>query len=176
MQKINKGKEPEKLTRWKHRNPTNCYKNLTEKERQSIRQICLKEQYYLCAYCCYSISMEDSHNEHIQPQSIESKQTLNFHNIVASCEKPNQCGKAHGKKIMSLTPLMIECETELKYYLSGKVKGTTERATNTINILNLGDGNKALINKRKQLVDALIYRYGERPENCNYWMMICYKY
>ena len=128
MRKIIKGEEPEELNQWKRRNPKSCYTNLTEKERRPIRQACLKEQYYLCAYCCYSISMEDSHNEHIQPQDVAPKQTLNFHNIVASCEKSNQCGIAHDKKDILLTPLMAECETELKYYLSGKVKGITERA------------------------------------------------
>jgi len=59
---------------------------------------------------------------------------------------------------------MPECEKELKFYISGEVKGITTRATDTIQILNLGNDNKALINKRKQLVDALIFMHGEYPE------------
>ncbi len=165
MRTIIKGKEPEELSQWKRRNLKGCcYTDLNKEERRSIRQACLKEQYYLCAYCCYSIGMEDSHNEHIQPQSVASEQTLNFHNIVASCDESNQCGKKHKNKIISLTPLMAECETELEYYLSGRVKGITERAIDTIAVLNLGDDNNALINKRKTMVEALIYTHGEYPE------------
>lgn len=112
-----------------------------------------------------AIALENSHNEHIQPQKRASNtQTLDFHNIVASCNEPKQCGKAHEAENIPLTPLMAECETELKFYLSGQVKGITTRATETINLLNLGDGNKALTNKRKQLVETLIFNW-DSPEN-----------
>jgi len=164
VQKIVKRNEPEKLTQWKRHHPNGHYQDLHQEERQAIRQASLKEQYYLCAYCCCRIDEENSHNEHVQPQQIAPKQTLNFHNIVASCNKSEQCGKAHGAKTIPLTPLMDECETELKFYLSGKVEGLTERAIESINILNLGDGNKGLINKRKQLVETLIYQW-DSPEN-----------
>jgi len=164
VRKIVKGEEPEELSQWKRRHPNKSYKDVTEVERRAIRQAGLNEQYYLCAYCCYSINEDNSHNEHIHPQHVAPNQTLEFHNIVASCNEPKQCGEAHGAKIIPLTPLMPECETELKFYLSGKVKGLTERATDTINLLNLGDGNKALINKRKQLVDALIFGCGSSPD------------
>ena len=164
MQKIVKGSEPTELSQWKRRYPNGHYYDLSKVERQAIRQACLEEQCYVCAYCCYSINEENSHNEHIQAQKVAPNQTLDFHNIVASCNKPKQCGEAHGVKIIPLTPLMAECETEIKFYLSGEVKGMTTRATDTIKILNLGNGNKALINKRKQLVDALIYQW-DSPEN-----------
>jgi len=165
VRKIVKGNEPKKLSQWKRRHPNGCYQNLSRVERQAIRQACLEEQYYVCAYCCYRIDEENSHNEHIQPQHVAPNQTLDFHNIVASCNKSKQCGEAHEAKVIPLTPLMDECETELKFYLSGKVKGITKRATDTINLLNLGDGNKALINKRKQLVDALIFGCGASPDD-----------
>lgn len=55
MRKIIKGSEPTELSQWKRYNPNKRYQNLTKVERQAIRQACLEEQYYLCAYCCYSI-------------------------------------------------------------------------------------------------------------------------
>ncbi|MEN8215065.1 MAG: hypothetical protein ABFS56_01540 [Pseudomonadota bacterium] len=61
-------------------------------ERQAIRDSCLEEQYYLCAYCCQRIDDKNSHNEHIQAQSVAPNQMLNFHNIVASCNQSKQCG------------------------------------------------------------------------------------
>ncbi|MEN8216649.1 MAG: retron system putative HNH endonuclease [Pseudomonadota bacterium] len=162
MQKIVKGNEPKKLSDWKRLHPKGKYQDLSKIERQAIREKCLNEQYYLCAYCCQHIDDKKSHNEHIQAQHVAPNQTLNFHNIVASCNEYKQCGNAHGAKRISLTPLMSECETELEFNLSGHVKGLTPRATDTIDILNLD--NKELIHTRKQLVKRLIFMHGERPE------------
>lgn len=164
MRKILKGNEPSELSSWKRHHPNGEYKDLNHIERQAIRESCLKEQYNLCAYCCQRIDDKNSHNEHIQPQHVAPNQTLNFDNIVASCNKLKQCGEAHEAKRIPLTPLMPECETELEYSISGRVKGITERAADTIDILNLGDGNKALIEARKQLLETLIFTHGEHPE------------
>jgi hypothetical protein len=37
-------------------------------------------------------------------------------------------GGAHGSQPLPLTPLMPECETELRFKFSGRVEGLTERA------------------------------------------------
>jgi hypothetical protein len=50
---------------------------------------------------------------------------------------------------------MPECEVELKFYLSGKVEGETERASEVIEVLGLD--NKAIREERRRLVDNLIY-------------------
>jgi uncharacterized protein (TIGR02646 family) len=164
VRKIVKGSEPKTLSHWKRHNPNGKYQDLSKVERQAIRNACLEEQYYLCAYCCQGIVDKNSHNEHIQAQHVAPNHTLNFDNIVASCNKVKQCGEAHKVKSLPLTPLMPECETELEFSLSGRVKGITARATETINILNLGDGNKALIETRKQLLYELIFTHSEHPE------------
>jgi hypothetical protein len=99
---------------------------------------------------------------------VAPKRTLDFGNIVASCKAPRQCDAAHGSQVFELTPLMPECETEMRFKLSGRVEGTTHRAVVAIRVLNLGDteeNNKALVEKRKQLVDALIWHnYRASPE------------
>lgn len=62
---------------------------------------------------------------------------------------------------------MSECETELRFKLSGRVEGLSERATTAIQVLNLGDHerhNKALIGKRKQLSDLLLWTNGVNPD------------
>ena len=56
---------------------------------------------------------------------------------------------------------MPECETEIKFYLNGQVKFISDRAEQAIKIL--GINNKGLINKRKELINALIYTIGEKP-------------
>ncbi|WP_293129471.1 hypothetical protein [Microcoleus sp. bin38.metabat.b11b12b14.051] len=61
---------------------------------------------------------------------------------------------------------MAECETELRFKISGRVEGLSDRATTTIQVLNLGDNeknNRALIEKRKQLSNALLWKYYGDP-------------
>lgn len=170
MRKINKGNEPEELTKFKNNHSSANYNDLTQTERQAIRLACSQEQFYLCSYCCRRITGEntDTMNEHVEAQDSVPNRTLDFTNIVASCKTPKQCDASHGAQELPLTPLMIECETELRFKLSGRVEGCTERACDTIRVLNLGDyekNNKRLIEMRRQLVDQLIFtRYGS-PEN-----------
>ncbi|MEN9657854.1 MAG: hypothetical protein RL571_1319 [Pseudomonadota bacterium] len=164
MRKIIKSTAPAALTRWKRDHPKGKYAETDYTVRQEIRVAALKEQYYLCAYCCQSITEpiteKNCHNEHIEAQAFAPKRTLDFDNIVASCNAKHQCGEGHGSQALLLTPLMDECETELKFYISGEVEGLTERAKDAIRILNLGDStstNRQLIEKRKQLIDGFIW-------------------
>lgn len=171
LQKITKrvGFEPPNLKQWKRRNPQGTYKSLAAEVRIGIRTECLKEQFYLCAYCCQSISglNNDCMNEHVDAQQISPQRTLDFTNIVASCTARKQCDHAHKSQPLPLTPLMGECETELEFKLSGRVIGKSERAAEAIKVLNLGDteqNNRGLIEKRKQLVDILLFKNGVDPD------------
>ncbi len=166
MRKIHKGQEPESLEQWKRANPQQRYNNLPHTERQSIRAACLEEQYGLCAYCCHGITVDSAHNEHVETQDSAPNRTLYFSNIVASCNHSKQCGDAHKSQLLPLSALMEECETELKFYLSGAVEGLTTRAQKTIAVLNLGDtrtNNLALFNARKTLIESLLFTQGIEP-------------
>lgn len=167
MRKITKrsGYEPKSLTAWKRRNPNGNYQDLSDMERQTIRSECTQEQFYLCAYCCKNISGErsDTMNEHVVARRTAPNRGLDFTNIVASCKTPDQCDDSHGSQFLPLTPFMQECETELKFSLSGKVAASTDRAQQIINTLNLGDdlqNNKGLIEQRKILVQSLLLANG----------------
>ena len=173
MRTINKGSEPPCLTEWKRKNPRGVYKDLDSTEeginiRASIRECSLDEQFYLCAYCCQRIPNIDAcHNEHLEAQSTNPIRTLDFSNIVVSCNTSNQCGHAHKSQHLPLTPLMVECETELRFKISGRVEGLSERAIVTIQVLNLGNhekNNRALIEKRKQLSNVLLWTNGIDPD------------
>ncbi|NJN74833.1 MAG: TIGR02646 family protein [Limnothrix sp. RL_2_0] len=168
MRTISKGAEPSNLTAWKRINPHGRYNQLTEDIRRIIRQHALEEQFYLCAYCCQRIQdIDDCHNEHVEAQNLNPGRTLDFSNIVASCNTRNQCGDAHKSQHLPLTPLMAVCETELRFKISGRVEGLTNRASDTIQVLNLGDhekNNRTLIEKRKQLSNALLWTNGINPD------------
>lgn len=163
MRKINKDSEPESLRQWKRRHPHGHYDQLDKETRRALRQSLLTEQFYLCAYCCQKIAdIDECHNEHLLPRGTHAQNSLDYQNLIASCNTPQQCGDAHGHQALALTPLMDACETELQFMLSGRVQGRTQRAEDCINTLNLG--HKALIEKRKQLVAALLWENGCEPE------------
>jgi uncharacterized protein (TIGR02646 family) len=172
MRTIKKGTEPPSLSAWKREKPHDQYNQLTgdlgADVRRTIRQYALKEQFYLCAYCCQSIKDIDAcHNEHVEAQRLNPIRTLDFTNIVASCNTENQCGKAHKSQFLPLTPLMPECETELKFKISGRVEGLSDRAITSIQVLKLGDkenNNRSLIEKRKQLSNTLLFKEGIDPD------------
>lgn len=171
MRKINKDVEPEVLTRWKRQNSTLRYRDLPPPESRAIRSSCITEQYGLCAYCCQSITLDNAHNEHVEAQDRAPNRTLDFSNIVASCHRPHQCGHGRGTRPLPLTPLMAECETELKFYLSGLVTGRTPRARVSIEALNLGhteESNRGLVGARKSLVDALIFGLNLQPDELQF--------
>lgn len=166
MRQINKSPEPISLTKWKQKHLNLTYRDLNNdvggiQTRKDIRELCISDQYHLCAYCCNRISMNDSHNEHIKCQDFFPQNSLSFDNIVASCNTIKQCGNIKKTNNLDLTPLMPECETEIKFYLNGQVKFISDRAEQAIKIL--GINNKGLINKRKELINALIYTIGEKP-------------
>ncbi|KAF1024841.1 MAG: hypothetical protein GAK37_03010 [Pseudomonas sp.] len=85
MRKIIKGDEPPTLTQWKRANPQGRYQDLTHEQRSPIRQACIEEQHGLCAYCCHAITLDSSHNEHVEAQDGAQNRTVDFSNIVASC-------------------------------------------------------------------------------------------
>lgn len=163
MRKITKriGFEPQSLTDWKLTNPTGDYKDLSPVERVNIRYECLSEQFYLCAYCCNSITglSGDCMNEHVVARKIAPHRSLDFTNIVASCTTLNQCDHAHDCHPLPLTPFDSNCETDLVFLLSGRVKGTTVDAQESLRVLNL-DNNKLLIEHRKQLFQTVLLDNG----------------
>lgn len=177
MRKIDKTQNPPQgFAKWvnqkpKHKDENQWFQALYEQQEWDVISELGKhntqEQYYLCAYCCDRISGEgDVVNEHVEARNINSKRSLDFTNIVASCKTRGQCDDAHKNQPLPLTPLMPECETELKFKISGRVEGLTQRAKDTIQALNLGDNelnNKKLIEKRKYLSDALLFKNGIDP-------------
>jgi len=64
MRKINKNAEPISLTDFKINNPSLKYSDLSQGNDQvriDIRVANLKEQFYLCGYCCNKINETNSH-------------------------------------------------------------------------------------------------------------------
>ncbi|NQZ07835.1 MAG: TIGR02646 family protein [Algicola sp.] len=178
MKKINKTLEPAELARWKKNYPKlNSYNDLNDKTAAdviktqgaqvitAIRTQNVIDQSFLCAFCCCEIqdNPASAMNEHVEPRSRNHHRELDFTNIVASCTNKGQCDDAHGSQALPLTPLMAECESELKFRFSGTVEGLTPRAKETIQMLNLGESrksNKGLVTRRRIALEMLLLGEG----------------
>lgn len=156
MLHIHKEKEPKFLTDFKKKYPRKDYDSDEFSEyRSQLNSILVKEQKGLCAYCCGKITEEKSHNEHIEPRHPQggvSKRSLDYTNIVASCNNSQTCGikkdnKYDEKKFIS--PLSEECEDKFTYYPDGIIDGDDY----TIGLLNLN--SYELQNARKSIYKVL---------------------
>ena len=125
---IQKGKTPDFLAAYVEKNPTATYDTESFKPYyQTWRDILVKEQKGLCAYCCSKITVDTCHNEHIEPRHRKdgtySKRSLDHNNIVASCNTLTTCGrkKENDYDEQSLvSPLQDNCESVYSN-LSGKL-------------------------------------------------------
>ena len=97
MLHIQKNEEPQFLKNFKKKYPRKTYESKEfQKYRASLNEALRREQKSLCAYCCSRITDATAHNEHIEPQNpgkYSSKRSLDYTNIVASCNNPRTCGK-----------------------------------------------------------------------------------
>lgn len=166
MRVIIKGPAPTSLTAFVVHNPNTVYHNLYmhaagQQVISDIRNSCLEEQHYLCAYCCNRVEYNSSHNEHIMPRHTYPQLSMTYTNFVASCNGKDHCGDGKKAYLLSITPLMDACETDIKYYLSGVAVGLNENGRDTVKVLGLD--TEKLIAVRKELVNSLIYSIGENP-------------
>lgn len=110
----------------------------------------------------------DTMNEHLLCRDHHPRLSLDYDNIVASCTTPGQCDDAKGNRSAPLSPLMDECEHELRFLVSGRVERLSPRATETIAVLNLGDHenhNRKLVEKRRELSRMLLFANGMDPSS-----------
>ncbi len=141
MIRIKKNEPPDFLTTYISHNPTATYDSESFKPFYSkLREELVKEQKGLCAYCCSEISVEKSHNEHIEPRhmknGVSSRKSLDYNNIVASCNSNSTCGRNKCNKYDEskfVSPLQEDCEEKFSYDPDGHMNGDEY----TISLLNL---------------------------------------
>lgn len=153
---IQKGQEPQFLTDFKKKYPKKDYDSEEFKQhRPVLKSGLIEEQKGLCAYCCGRITEDKAHNEHIEPRhpgKYVSNRSLDYTNIVASCNNSETCGKKKGHRYdpqKFVSPLDEDCEDKFTYYLDGKIVGDEY----TIDLLNLNAYE--LKNARKSVMKQL---------------------
>lgn len=141
---------------WLDKNKHDIYVILREQLRQ--------EQNGLCCYCCQRLDKQVK-VEHLKPRNPKdpknSKQNRNlifeYSNLLLSCITPKQCDSAKSNKDLPLTPLMQECDDELKINFAGELEAKTDRAKQAIEILNLN--NRKLCEKRRAKIDMIKFTF-----------------
>ncbi len=134
--------------------------------KYDLKTALLKEQNSLCCYC--NVEIKNDHNttiKHLKPKEGTKNQHLifDYDNLLASCNgnrkepKPRvlHCDAEKDIKEIDLTPKMSECETEIIYAENGGISGITERANETVKVLNLGCDK--LIDERAGKILGFIY-------------------
>lgn len=141
---------PQEWRELSYYNKETHYKTLREQLRQ--------EQKGLCCYCC-QILAEKVTIEHLKPRNPYKDLTFKYENLLLSCKpnpkigEPKQCDKAKDNDELDLTPLMKECDIEIRLNLNGELEWTTDRAEHAITLLNLN--NQDLRKRRQDLIDNL---------------------
>lgn len=133
--------------------------------RSSLRQILIRQQYGLCAYCESRVSNDNSHIEHVEPRhpsdgSIPFCNDWLSDNMVCSCnseeervKKFQHCGFRKENSPLPFTPLGKRCERSFTYSADGGIvprKAEDSEAESVIKILNLNCSS--LRNKRKAAI------------------------
>jgi uncharacterized protein (TIGR02646 family) len=133
MKYINKNNEPQKLLDYKNLeseewSPT--YSNIDKDVKEQLHLSLLTEQGYICCYCERRISIEDSHIEHLDPQSKSPEKALDYNNLLSSCQKhlkkgePLHCGNLKDDWYdtnLFISPLDHSCEDRFSYKGDGSI-------------------------------------------------------
>jgi uncharacterized protein (TIGR02646 family) len=169
---IKKGEEPESFKTWKalaKTTPNWGYSYLQNPEKRELHEALIREQGYICCYCGMRITRENSHIEHLKPQSsTDPDLTLEYTNLLASCQrereskKPKHCGVAKDKwyeENLMVSPLNPNCIDFFIYTDDGQIIAVDipekkDAATETIKQLRL-DISK-LNDMRKEVIKNLL--------------------
>ncbi len=134
MKYIQKKGEPPELTDWKQQanaDWTPSYQELRGSLKQSVKKALMAEQGYLCCYCEQALDAVNSHIEHFRPQSDPTVDSLDFSNLLCSCQnqmckgEPRHCGNLKGDwfdEVLLLSPLDKNSEARFKFTADGHIQ------------------------------------------------------
>lgn len=177
MKHIEKRKEPAELIEFKARENKDwkpSFDKLDRLTKQNLKKALLTEQSFLCCYCEARVNADNSHIEHFVPQSHDRSKSLNYNNLMVSCQKeasrgdPRHCGKRKDHDPgcnydcdLLINPTDPTCEKFFGYHGNGHIfpmdtlsKADQRKAHYTINALGL-DIPKVTRNRRAAIETIL---------------------
>ncbi len=149
MKHILKQPEPQELIDFKAAESDNwkpSYGNLDRETKSATKEALMAEQGQLCCYCERRVTDDDSHIEHLIPQSAPAVDSLDYSNMFCSCqnvlrkEEPRHCGHLKDNAELAISPLDASCETRFSFTGDGHIHAATASdavAIETIQTLGL---------------------------------------
>jgi uncharacterized protein (TIGR02646 family) len=152
MKYIEKQPEPPIFAEWKAQANAEWkprYDDLRNPEKPALKKALMAEQGALCCYCERRLIESDSHIEHFKPQESFKDETLEYGNLLCSCQQelekgePRHCGNLKDKwydAALTVSPLDPDCEARFAYTHDGRIHpavATDEGASQTIKRLGL---------------------------------------
>ncbi|MBW4591916.1 MAG: TIGR02646 family protein [Brasilonema angustatum HA4187-MV1] len=172
MKYIQKSKEPDSLTKWKHKlgSRTPDWKSFPQPVKNEVYHSLLQEQGFICCYCGMSIARKQCHIEHFRPKSVYKDLTFEYTNLIASCQGedehrprvPVHCGhkkQAWFDEELMISPLDPKCVDYFKYSGFGEIIPTDDhdkQAAAKTTIQKLALGIDKLRNMRRAAIDATL--------------------
>ena len=138
MKYIKKGNEPEELRKFNdaaNENWQPTFREFRGEDKRRLQQKLIEEQGHICCYCGMRITREDSHIEHLKPQSKYPEDELNYNNLLASCKlkrepkQPQHCGVKKDDwydEDLMVSPLDPNCADFFIYTGGGEILATDE--------------------------------------------------
>jgi len=151
---------PNESRAWSDENITNIRANLATE--------ILTEQNSLCIYCEKSVEdyPKNCHIDHFKKRDLFPNETLNYNNLIISCNEERRCAKYKDKHISRedynrfINPVIENPEDFLEYTFYGELEPKSNlsesdivKAEFTIEILNLND--RSLVEERKNFISIL---------------------
>jgi len=162
MKYIVKSKEPQVLSDFKneykkkHRRNA-VYNDISTDIKNDLKSVLSEEQHFICCYCMKRIKPHNSHIEHIKPQTHYLNETLDYNNLLVSCngmdDNKENCGHKKDNWYNAndlLSPLNSDCEKIFSYNVNGRIDASQKNGKVTITKLNLN--SLLLVRARKTMI------------------------
>jgi uncharacterized protein (TIGR02646 family) len=106
-------------------------------EKTSVHDSLLEEQGFICCYCGQKINIDVSHIEHLKPRNKYPDLTLDYKNLIASCQGesetpppiPVHCGHKKAEwyeESLMVSPLEKNCADFFRYTDDGQILATND--------------------------------------------------
>lgn len=176
MLEIKKGREPDKLLRYRQQKGAS-FEDMDKEVKDELLERLLVEQGHICAYCMrriperrvLPIGVPPVTIEHWFPRNPESKedigQGLNYRNMFAVCSGNRGCGDkagltcdaSRGNEPIKVNPCDAETLKGITYTSLGRIQSSDVVIDEDINTrLNLNNEKISLPENRKQVLQTLI--------------------
>jgi len=161
--------EPASFTRWKGKasadwEPT--FENMNSAVKKDIKSALKKEQLGLCCYCESKLRDDYSHIEHFRPQETYKWLSLDYGNMLCSCQSnlkkgdPIHCGNAKDNwfdESLTISPLSRDCASHFRYTGDGHVYPADEHDSAAIaTIEHLKLDIRKLVDSRQEVINAFL--------------------